>query len=250
MNVNCPHCEKQLKIGGKIETTLTQMAPGKVIKVKCAQCAKGFGINSDLQAVTLSGNNNNGEPKKETRSDSSQIIKADGKKTGRVVNPPAPPDIAWLDEGVFEDDEVVEEVPLALVLMHDSEARNTIIDAIEGIGYRAEVAATSEEAIEKMLFVNYSNVVLHSKFEGAGINSSPFHDFIRKMDMTKRRYIFYTLIGPEFKTLYNLQALAYSANLVVHDNESKDFNIILRKVIPEYEALFGPLMEELHLQRK
>jgi hypothetical protein len=65
------------------------------------------------------------------------------------------------------------------------------------------------------------------------------------MNMSKRRFIFYILIGKEFKTFYNLQALAYSANLVVNDEEVPMFDIILRKTIPEYEELFGPIMEEL-----
>ncbi len=52
------------------------------------------------------------------------------------------------------------------------------------------------------------------------------------------------------KTLYDLQALAYSANLVVNDDDIPHFSLLLRKTIPEYEALFGPLMEELRLAGK
>lgn len=243
MNVNCPNCEKQLKLGAKAEASISQMPPGKIVKVKCAQCDEAFGIGSDKKVVNLSAN----IPKESVSQSPTQ---ANGRETGARVKPPEPPDLAWLIDGVFEDHEVVEEVPLALVMMNDTPERLGVINAIEGIGYRAEIAGTSEEAIEKMQFVNYSNVVLHSKFEGAGINSSSFHQYMYKMDMSKRRYIFYTLIGPEFKTLYDLQALSYSANLVVNNNEVKDFNVILRKVIPEYEALFGPLMEELHIQRR
>lgn len=247
MNVDCPNCGKQLKIGGKAEASISQMPPGKVIKVKCAQCNNPFGINSDKEAVDLA----TGQPKVATKEEGlGKAIMATGKKTGTTIKPPEPPDLSWLVDGIFDDHEVVEEVPLALVLMPDTPERLGVINAIEGIGYRAEMAASSEEAIEKMMFVNYSNVVLHSKFEGAGINSNQFHSYMLKMDMSKRRYIFYTLIGPEFKTLYNLQALAFSANLVVNDSQVNDFNVILRKVIPEYEALFGPLMEELHIQKK
>ena len=78
-----------------------------------------------------------------------------------------------------------------------------------------------------------------------GINTSAFHRQMCTLNMSKRRFIFYILIGREFKTLYNLQALVYSANLVVNDQEIPKFDIILRKAIPEYEELFGPIMEEL-----
>lgn len=251
--MDCPHCSKQLKIGGKAVATISQLAPGKYLRVKCAQCDNFFNIDSQMNTLKIVS-----EDSKKTQTTTStgtagneaKIVAADGKKTNVIVKPPAAPDLSWLEDGMYDDGEVVEEVPLALVLMRDGKDRTAVINAIEGIGYKAEVAESSTEAIEKMQFINYSNVVVHSKFEGAGIQSSPFHQYMSRMDMSKRRYIFYTVIGPEFKTLYNLQSLAFSANLVVNDNEVKDFNVILRKVIPEYEQLFGPLMEELHVQRK
>ncbi len=249
MNVDCPKCGKQLKLGEKAESSISSMPAGKLVKVKCVQCSNVFGINSGGEAVSLNASDAPAESK-DSGNAPEKALKGDGKSTGFVVKPPEPPDLSWLADGIYNDHEVVEEVPLALVLMRDGDARTGVINAIEGIGYKAETADDAQTAIEKMMFVNYSNVVLHSRFSGPGINSSEFHKYMTRMDMSKRRYIFYTLIGPEFKTLYNLQALAYSANLVVNDNEVKDFNVILRRVIPEYEALFGPLMEELHIQRK
>ena len=62
--------------------------------------------------------------------------------------------------------------------------------------------------------------------------------------MSRRRYLFYILIGPEFQTLYNLQALAHSANLVVNDKDLLQLGVALRRAIPVYEKLFGPFMEE------
>jgi len=98
----------------------------------------------------------------------------------------------------------------------------------------------------RMQFVNYASVVLHSQFEKSGLEGT-FHSYMRTMNMAKRRYIFYVLIGSEFNTMYNLQALACSANLVVNDKDIQRFSLLLRKTIPEYETLFGPLMEELRL---
>lgn len=68
---------------------------------------------------------------------------------------------------------------------------------------------------------------------------------MRNLAMTRRRYIFYILIGPEFHTLYYLQALVHSANLVVNEKDLLNLNLALRKAIPVYEELFGPFMEEL-----
>jgi hypothetical protein len=125
--------------------------------------------------------------------------------------------------------------------------RKVVIEAAEKFGYRVEMADTPDQAIGKMQFVNFASVFLHSGFEPGGIESGLFHQYMRNLKMGRRRFIFYVLIGPEFKTLYNLQALASSANLVVNDAEIPYIETVLRKTIPEYEALFGPLMEELRI---
>lgn len=225
MIATCGKCDKKIKIGTKIEKSIRTLEPGKFIKVKCPECDAPIILDA-------------------------KSLHTPGKPIHSSVKPPSPPDITWLLEGDFEDEEVVEDVPMALVLMDDIEGRETIVKGIESIGYRIELAATAEEAIEKMRFVDYASVVLHSRFESRGLDFSIFHNYMSSMHMSKRRYIFYILVGPEFNTFYNLEALAHSANLVVNDNEVFRFDVILRKAIPEYELLFGPIMEELRLHGK
>ena len=99
--------------------------------------------------------------------------------------------------------------------------------------------------MEKMRFVNYAAVFLHTGFEPGGIRNGQFHQYMRDMNMNRRRYIFYVLVGEQFSTLYDLQAMASSANVVVNDAEIPYIATVLKKAIPEYEELFGPLMEEL-----
>jgi hypothetical protein len=182
---------------------------------------------------------------------SSERSGVDSKPTERRrIKPPSPPDTEWLKDGSFEEKEVIEDIPRALVLMPDMPGRDEIVKAAGGVGYRVELAYTPEEAVAKMLFVNYAAVFLHTRFEPGGIASGKFHQFMRSMNMSRRRYIFYVLIGEQFKTLYDLQALSSSANLVVNDADIPSIAIVLKKVIPEYEALFGPLMEELRIAGK
>ena len=235
MITQCNACAKQLKLSEKMLESINKLGPGKSIRIKCPGCEETIVLDSSLLTSGKSGS------------------PAGGKKPGsrkQSVKPPAPPDISWLEEGVFDQEDVIEDVPLALILMEDSPHRDSIIESIEGIGYKTEVVTSSKEAMEKMLFVEYSAVVLHSQYERQNLRTSAFHKYMCDMNMSRRRFIFYTLIGPEFKTLYNLQALAYSANLVVNEAEIPYFNVILRKSIPEYEELFGPITEELRLQGK
>ncbi len=237
MNVNCPQCGKQLRLGDKIKNSIQQLEPGKKIKVKCVSCAVAFGI--DARSVGILSSKNDVRPQ------------AAGKSgQGGRVRPPGPPDVEWLKEGVFDEKDVVEDIPRALVLIPDIPGKEVVMKAGTEFGYRVEVAADAQEAIEKMRFVNYAAVFLHGKYETGGIRSGKFHNFMLKMSMARRRYIFYVLIGEQFQTLYDLQALASSANLVINDSDAPYIGTILRKAIPEYEALFAPLMEELRVSGK
>lgn len=228
MIVNCPHCGKQLKLGDKIRESVRQLEPGRRIKIKCAHCAVPFGLDNSMD----------------------QAAPSPGPAAGVRVKPPAPPDTEWLKEGKFEEKEVIEDIPRALVLMPDMAGRDQVVTSAGAVGYRVELAEKPEEAIEKMRFVNYAAVFLHSRFEPGGVVSGQFHQFMRTMVMARRRYIFYVLLGEQFKTLYDLQALSCSANLVVNDAEIPYIGTVLKKVIPEYEMLFGPLMEEMRIAGK
>jgi hypothetical protein len=202
-------------------------------------CTKPFGLDALSVDVTAA-------PKDVRRKKASAPAAPEGSK----VRPPAPPDVNWLAEGVFVDDEVVEDIPRALVLMPEVPSKEIVLKSAVKFGYQVEQVLDSEEAIEKMRFVNYAAVFLHSGYENAGIVSGKFHNYMRTMDMSRRRYIFYVLLGDEFETLYDLQALAYSANLVVNDRDLDHIGVVLKKTIPEYEKLFGPLMDELRIAGK
>jgi hypothetical protein len=235
MIVQCPHCGKQLKLGDKISDSVRRLEPGRRIKIKCAHCAVPFGLDKSMDKNGSAGRD---------RDDGV------GSANGARIKPPAPPDTEWLKAGNFEEKEVVEDIPRALVLIPDLPGRENVVKATAGVGYRVEQAETPEEAIDKMLFVNYAAVFLHSRFEPGGIHSGKFHHYMRSMIMSRRRYIFYVLIGEQFRTLYDLQALSNSANIVVNDAEIPYIGTVLKKAIPEYEGLFGPLMEELRIAGK
>lgn len=217
---HCPHCQKTLQFSDaqreKIVQALNTLASGKRITIKCPHCQAGIAMTGSAETTT----------------------------NAATLQPPAPPDLAWLQTGLFEGEEKVEDVPMALVLFADTPARQAVVDAMKSVGYQVVTADTADEAMQRMQFVSFSCVALHSELEG-GLQNSIFHSFMREMAMDRRRYIFYVLIGPEFHSIYNLQALATSANLVVNEKDLKYFDVILRKAIPAYEELFGPMLEEM-----
>ncbi|MCI5130338.1 MAG: hypothetical protein D3904_02160 [Candidatus Electrothrix sp. EH2] len=142
-------------------------------------------------------------------------------------------------------DDHVRDVPMALVLHGDEGVRHQLAAAMEALGYQVMTLTSSQEAIDQVSSVSFASIVFHTGFEGEALEDAVFHNFMRDMTMSRRRMIFYILVGPQFTTLYDIQALANSANLVVADQDIKNFQLILHKSIPYYEQLFGPLLEEL-----
>ncbi len=226
MLTHCPFCQKSLELtneqNSRLEQALSQLLPGKILTMKCPLCRS---------AITL---DKTGFP---PQNPANQVL------------PPPPPSLDWLKSGLYQGEDKVEDVPMALVLHHPDEQRKHIGEALETVGYQVFMADTIVDAMERMRFVNFSCVALQANLEGT-IEQSTFHIYMRNLPMERRRYIFYILIGDNFHTLYDLEALACSANLTVNSSDLRHLDIVLRKSIPAYEELFGPFLEELNAYGK
>jgi hypothetical protein len=99
------------------------------------------------------------------------------------------------------------------------------------------------DAMEGIRLVNFFCIVLQAELEGS-LERSSFHAYMRNLPMAQRRSIFYILIGDQFHTLYNLEALVHSANLTVNSGDLRHLDVVLRTSTPAYEELFGLMLEE------
>jgi hypothetical protein len=222
----CPHCQHPFSAGHqkKIEEAYAALPIGKSLKFSCPTCQMSVEVTAGRQQSS-----------------------AAGEISG---NMPQPPSLNWLKTGTIADKEVLDDFSLVMILMpNDHPARNTIATVFEGLGYKPVFPNSAKDGIERMRFTEYAAVVLHSHYEGILADSS-FHEHMRQLPMQTRRPIYYTLIGPEFHSLYNLEALHNSANLVVNDNDLPDLPIILKKSFREYDELFSPLLAALRTEGK
>ncbi len=162
---------------------------------------------------------------------------------------PLAPDLSWLRGGNYENLEQNElkDIPTALVLMKPGDAKDSVSSILKDLGYQVETADTAFEAIHNLTSTDYAAVVVHAGFEGGTVSlvDSAVHKYMAWLPMARRRLIYYILVGAELHTLYNLQALSLSANLVVNDADLEQLATILRKGFRDYEELFGPLLESL-----
>ena len=256
MLVQCPQCQHTLMLSEaqleKIKAALASLSVGKTLKIGCPKCKQPIELHSNGSVGGQAAGAMMDVLFAEHTGNEDQVavgmVAAVQKKPQPVRLPPAapkPPDLGWLSSGVYSEKEAVENVPHALIMIGDEEISTQVTMAFGEMGYQPTYVRSAEEAIAKMQFMNFEAVVLHSRFEGQGLEGSTVHQHLREMAMAKRRYIFYILIGPEFRTLYDLEALANSANLVVHDSDASHFSIILKRAMNDYNDLFGPYLEAL-----
>ncbi|MBU4262123.1 MAG: hypothetical protein KKC76_09660 [Proteobacteria bacterium] len=228
----CPNCGKTLNLTEgqreKIDHAVSALPPGKSLKFNCPHCHKPIEMQrEDREEVRQPGSRHSSTP------------------AGHgLPEPPGPPDRSWLERGDLGSGEVLEDVPQVMILVKNEQIQADIVQYFDDMGYKAVMPRTPEDAIERMRFINFSAVVLHSGFEG-NLAESTVHAYMQGMSMPKRRYIYYVLIGPEFSTLYNLEALSNSANLVINEADISAFPLVLKKGFRDYDELFGPYLAAL-----
>ena len=162
---------------------------------------------------------------------------------------PPPPPLDWLSGGEVTDTGKVEDVPMALVLYPAGANRDSIAETLKALGYQLVCTDNQKEAQERMRFVRFACIVYQADMHGS-LDASSFHASMCAMSMEHRRHIFYILTSDNLRTLYDLEALAVSANLTVHSKDRPKLHIVLRKAFQAHEELFGPLLEELGIHSK
>ena len=253
----CPHCHKNIKLNeaqqAKVDQALAALAKGKTLKIGCPHCKAAIELNSEGRSMggkvmeDLLGADQDVDESLPPGG-SELLEKAKASSVDDVKPPPEaphPPDVSWLASGELSEKAVVSDIPMAMILMKEGAMRDQVAKAFEGRNYMPVFMNSAEEAIEEMRFTDYAALVLQSSYEGANLESSLLHEHMCELGMNKRRYMYYVLIGPEFRTLYELEALARSANLVVNDKDVPHIDIILTKGLRAYEELFGPYLKAL-----
>ncbi|MEW6219681.1 MAG: hypothetical protein AB1634_09150 [Thermodesulfobacteriota bacterium] len=234
----CPNCSKELKLNeaqlAKIRDALARLSPGQTLKLGCPLCHRAIVLGPDGQPVSAV------EPCREPEPAPPSPAAAQAAPAQERPRPPAPPDLGWLAGQGLMDQETVEDIPRALVLAPPGPTQERCTSTLEELGYQVEAPDSSAAALERMRFARFEAVLLHTGLDGVSLADNPLHSFMAELAMDRRRHILYVLVGPAFHTLYDLEALAMSANVVVNEAHLDRLGIVLRKAIADAEALFGP----------
>lgn len=160
-------------------------------------------------------------------------------KSSRKI--PQPPDVSWLQGGIENvDDDADADLRHCLVVISDIQKREQVLSAIRSFGFSEHVAENGAGAIEMLKRSEYS--LLISDITDA---MPTLHDYVTWLPMLTRRTMYYTLIGSSLRTLYSLEALSLSANMVVCDRDIRHLEKILLRGFSDYEKLYRPFLEEM-----
>ena len=147
----------------------------------------------------------------------------------------------------FEDDEDIEiydeHDKIALIL--DRVNDDQWVAALTELEYKLQRAKSPEHAVHKLRFNQYHVVVFHEKYGDTALGDSPLYEYIRDMPMHARRKTFVAVVGDNFKTLDNMEALAYSVNLVVNQKDIDQLETILKKSIGDNDTFYKVYRETM-----
>ncbi|WP_320040922.1 hypothetical protein [uncultured Desulfobacter sp.] len=225
----CPHCNQSLKFSQpqmeKFKQALTKLPEGRYLKFGCPKCRTPIEINKDGALA--------------------EKAKVPQNQTAPPVSPPEAPDIAWLGSNVEEEDALVDDVPTAMILINDQAIRQQVTDVLKERNLQIHCPENVDDAISGQRFKTFDVVVYSAEYEDGPVDTHDFHKFMSGMSMKRRRNIFYVLVGNAVKTLYDLEALTLSANLVVNTQELPYFAKVFQKGMKGYESLLGPYISML-----
>ena len=206
------------------------------MQVECSSCAKEINIPDEKVPQGQAFN-----------------LNCPGCKTKMRVDQHLQPEPAALDASSmlvdedFEDDEEIEiydeHDQIALIL--DRQNDDLWTTALTELDFKLQRAKSPEHAVHKLRFNQYHVVALHEKFGDTTLKTSPLYEFVRDMPMDTRRKTFVALVGENFKTLDNMEALAYSVNLVINQNDFDQLETILKKSIGDNETFYKVYRETM-----
>ncbi len=209
MQVECPSCAKEINIPDD------KVPQGQAFNLNCPGCKTKMRVDQHLQL-----------PNPEKSLDTSSMI---------------------VDEDFEDEDEQIEiydeHDQIALILDRQNDELWTT--ALTELEYKLQRAKSPEHAVHKLRFNQYHVVAIHEKFGDTTLENSPLYEFIRDMPMDTRRKTFVALVGANFKTLDNMEALSYSVNLVINQKDFDQLETILKKSIGENDIFYKVYRETM-----
>ena len=131
------------------------------------------------------------------------------------------------------------------MMEHDAQRIEMLRQAVVDLGYTYVTAENTREAIGKLRFHHFDLLVLSDRFDGIELEQSPIAHYLNHLPMSIRRRIFLAIIGDDFRTMDQLTAFAWSANLVVARQDLQRLSVVLQQAMMSHNKFYKVLKDTL-----
>jgi hypothetical protein len=111
--------------------------------------------------------------------------------------------------------------------------------------YHITVAESGRDALKKMRYHLYDLIIVNESYNCEGPDSNMVLLYLERLNMSIRRNIFVAMISHGFRTMDQMMAFRYSANIIVNDKNMDDFGKIVGRVLTDHELFYRVLNETL-----
>lgn len=145
---------------------------------------------------------------------------------------------------IFEPNDIT-----ALVCIEEPELQAIVFEQLGGLKYKIHTGLFGEDVTLKLRTHVYDAVVVHENFGGADLEYNQVLNEARNLPMSQRRKQIIVLVGPNMVTADEMQAFAYSVDLVVGTSDASNLRLVLRRCSLRHKDLYGRFMECLQEAR-
>ena len=146
-----------------------------------------------------------------------------------------PPNTNWLADVASDQ---ADDVPFALLVLGKKAQPELVGHKLAKMGYAVTTVSSAKHALERLGSKKYRLVICR-----ADAAFEEVRRFVDRLTADQRRFTYFVLVGTDLRTLYDAEALALSANLVINERDLPSLELILRKGLYDYEQLFRPLLD-------
>jgi len=230
MEITCSQCNTKLNVPDD------KIPKDQIARISCPKCKNR--ITLDVRK-TSQDKPSSDDSYSETGKMHLKFIETNGNK-------PSGEDYSYDD---YSDDQALEffdeGAKLALVMIKETDQKEKIGNALQGLGYRYIHAENTRDALGKLRFHSFNMIFLSDGFDNQDAGNSPVMNYLNRVPISSRRKIFVALMGDRFKTMDDMMAFAMSANSVISTKDIDRLIPVLKKSLLENEKFYKVMMDTL-----
>jgi len=112
-------------------------------------------------------------------------------------------------------------------------------------GYKIEFAKSPGHAVHKLKFTQFNFIALADNYGDVSLAKNLVYRHLLELPMAFRRKVFVALTGDHFKTLNQMQAFAYSVNIVINNQDMGKLHQIVKKSLRDNELFYKAFRDSL-----